>query len=99
MQFDEGKIDDAALALLYLTLHAGNRAWKTLDWDAMDRLYQRGLISKPASRAKSVTLSDDGLALSKQLAHDLFAAKMKLALLRDSEQLSPSAIGRARPYL
>ena len=75
MQFEERKIDDADLALLYLTLHDGNRAWKTLDWDAMDRLYQRGLISNPASRAKSVTLSDDGLALSKQLAHDLFAAK------------------------
>lgn len=26
------KIDAAALALLYLTLHDGNRAWKGLDW-------------------------------------------------------------------
>ena len=75
MQLDERKIDDAVLALLYLTLHDGNRAWKTIDWETMDRLHQRGLISNPAGRAKSVTLTDHGLTLSKQLAQALFAAK------------------------
>ena len=75
MQLDERKIDDAVLALLYLTLHDGNRAWKTIDWEAMNRLHQRGFISNPADRAKSVTLTDHGLALSKQLALNLFAAK------------------------
>jgi len=33
MNIDESKIDEAALALLYLTLHDGVRAWKSLDWD------------------------------------------------------------------
>ena len=30
------KIDDAMLALLYLTLHDGVTAWKGHDWDALD---------------------------------------------------------------
>jgi len=30
------KIDEAVLALLYLTLHDGDRAWKGHDWDALD---------------------------------------------------------------
>ncbi len=32
MNYDENKIDDAALALLYLTLHGDDRAWKGIDW-------------------------------------------------------------------
>jgi len=31
MNIDVEKIDEAVLALLYLTLHQGNRAWKALD--------------------------------------------------------------------
>jgi hypothetical protein len=32
MNIDEDKIDDAALALLYLTLHDEFRSWKQIDW-------------------------------------------------------------------
>ena len=73
MEFDNEKIDEAALALLNLTLHDGNRAWKCIAWDVMDRLHERGLISPPASQAKSVVLSDEGLRLSGQFAQKLFA--------------------------
>ena len=52
MQFDERKIDDAALALLYLTLHDGNRSWKTLDWETMNRLH-RGSSSPTPPAAPS----------------------------------------------
>lgn len=38
---DLDKIDDAVLALLWLTVHAEGRAWKSFDWDAMDRLTRR----------------------------------------------------------
>ena len=62
MDIDTEKIDDAVLALLYLTLHEGNRAWKGLDWDAMNRLHEKGFISNPVSKAKSVVLSERGLA-------------------------------------
>ena len=38
MDIDTDKIDEAVLALLYLTLHDGDRAWKGHDWDALDRV-------------------------------------------------------------
>ena len=44
MEQDTEKIDEAILALLYLTLHDENRAWKSFDWDAMNRLHDKGLI-------------------------------------------------------
>ena len=64
MEIDKDKIDDAALALLWLTLHDGDRAWKGFDWDTLDRLHAKGLIGKPANQAKSVDLSDEGLRRS-----------------------------------
>jgi hypothetical protein len=38
VDIDTDKIDDAVLALLYLTLHDGFRAWKGHDWDVLGRL-------------------------------------------------------------
>jgi hypothetical protein len=73
MEIDEDKVDRAVLALLYLTLHDGYRAWKGHDWDALDRLYEKGMIGNPRSKAKSVVFTDEGLAKSKQLFHELFA--------------------------
>ncbi|PCK84067.1 hypothetical protein CPT32_25890 [Rhizobium sophoriradicis] len=72
MEMDEEKIDDAVLALLWLTLHDGDRAWKGFDWDVMDRLYKKGLIANPAGKAKSVVLSDEGLQRSEELFRTLF---------------------------
>ncbi|WP_179948887.1 DUF6429 family protein [Burkholderia sp. FL-7-2-10-S1-D7] len=60
-------IDDAVLALLYLTLHDRNRAWKSLDWDALNRLHEHGLIGDPINKTKSVILTDDGLRESERL--------------------------------
>ncbi len=72
MKFDEEKIDEAILALLYLSLHEGDRVWKGHDWDAMDRLYRKGFISNPASKAKSVALTEEGLRESERLFKKLF---------------------------
>ena len=72
MEIDTDKIDDAVLALLHLTLHDGQRAWKTFDWDVMDRLHRKGMIDNPANKAKSVVLSDDGLRRSEALFRALF---------------------------
>ena len=33
MQIDTDKVDEAVLAVLYLTLHDEYRAWKGIDWD------------------------------------------------------------------
>jgi hypothetical protein len=67
MEIDEGKIDDAVLALLRLTLHDGRRAWKGHDWDTLDRLHRKGLIGDPVGKAKSVVLTDEGLRRSAAL--------------------------------
>ena len=72
MQIDEQKVDKAVLALLYLTLHDGDRAWKDLDWEVMNRLYEKGFIYDPVNKAKSVVLTDKGLAESEKLFKAMF---------------------------
>ncbi|SDM17991.1 hypothetical protein SAMN05192555_11060 [Franzmannia pantelleriensis] len=72
MEIDEEKIDDVVLALLYLTLHDGGRAWKSFDWDAMNRLHEKGLIENPVGKAKSVLLTVDGLKESERLFQTFF---------------------------
>ena len=72
MDIDTERIDEAVLALLYLTLHNDNRAWKGHDWDAMNRLHEKGFISNPVNQAKSVVLSERGLAESERLFNRLF---------------------------
>ena len=51
------------------------RAWKSFDWDTLDRLYEKGLISDPKSKAKSVALTDEAVKLSESLFKKHFGAK------------------------
>jgi hypothetical protein len=74
MDINSGKIDDAVLALLYLGLHDGYRAWKGFDWDAMQRLYEKGYITDPLGKAKSVVFTEEGLRESQRLCRELFSA-------------------------
>jgi hypothetical protein len=69
---DTDKIDDAVLALLYLTLHGGVRAWKGFDFQVMDRLHDKGMIHDPVGKVKSVVLTEEGLRRSKQLFETMF---------------------------
>lgn len=73
MEIDENKIDETVLALLYLTLHDGARAWKSFDWDSMNRLYEKGFITDPVNKAKSVVLTEGGLQASERLFKQLFS--------------------------
>ena len=75
MEIDMEKVDEAVLALLYLTLHDGARAWKGFDWDTLNRLHAKGLISDPVSKVKSVVLTDEGLRASERLFGKLFAKR------------------------
>lgn len=74
MEIDPDRIDDAVLALMYLGLHDDDRAWKSFDWDAMNRLHDKKLISNPASKAKSVLLTEEGKRRSERLFRNLFAS-------------------------
>ncbi len=70
---DPDRVDEAVLALLAHGLHDGSRAWKTFDWDALDRLHAKGLISNPASRTKSVVFTEAGLEAALRSHRRLFA--------------------------
>ena len=69
MDYDREKVDEMVLALLWLTLDGDRRAWKSHDWNALDRLHERGYISDPRSKAKSVLLTEEG----ERRARELFA--------------------------
>ena len=75
MDYDPDKVDETVLALLYLTLHDGVRVWKYFDWEAMNRLHEKGYISNPVGKAKSVVLTEEGLKESERLFKKLFGRK------------------------
>lgn len=80
MDYDNDKIDDYTLALLYLVAwqerkDLGARAWKSFDWDTMERLHEKGYISDPQGKAKSVAMSDEGFDRAKELFSEFFSRK------------------------
>ena len=94
MEIDTDRVDEAVLALLYLGLHDGCRAWKGFDWDAMNRLHQKGFISDPVGKAKSVVFTEEGLREAERLFRELFAARRR-SLGRAISSAATKA-GRAR---
>ena len=78
MDIDGDKLQQTVLALLYLNSFqegTGRRAWKGFPWTVMDALHEKGYISNPATKNKSVWLSEEGAELSEKLFEKLFAAK------------------------
>ncbi len=67
MILDTDKIDDAALAILSLTLHDGDRVWKGIDWGITNRLFEKGLIHDPKNKAKSLRLTPEGVAHAREI--------------------------------
>jgi hypothetical protein len=75
MEYNKDKIDEATLALMWLVTQTdknGSRAWKSFDWDTLDRLHEKGLISDPKSKAKSVAFSVEAEELSEALFKRMF---------------------------
>jgi len=75
MDYDTELVDDAVLALLWLTMfedHRITRAWKSHDWNALDRLHDKGFIGNPKGKAKSVVVTDAGKEHARQLFERLF---------------------------
>lgn len=75
--YDTTKVDDAVLALLWLTSFREKkdwplRAWKGHDWDALNRLNEGGYISDPRGRARSVMLTEEGAKRAEQLFEAMF---------------------------
>ena len=44
----------SGMALLYLGRHESYRTWKGFDWDVMRLLHEKGYITDPGSKTKSV---------------------------------------------
>ena len=79
MDYDEEKVDEFTLALLYLVVHDrqegfGARAWKGFDWDTMNRLHEKGYISSPIGKARSVIITKEAVKLSEELFNKHFGA-------------------------
>ena len=78
-RYDEDKVAEMVLALLYLNTWQERkrpfevyRAWKGFPWDALDRLYEKGYIANPRSRAKSVVVTEEGVNKSRELFYRYF---------------------------
>jgi hypothetical protein len=67
MELDTEKIDQVVLALLALGRHDGYRTWKAFDWESMQCLHEKGYISDPVGKAKSVLFTEDGARESERL--------------------------------
>lgn len=80
MDYDKDKVDEMALALLFLTSFSdssGTRAWKGMAWEVMGRLYEKGFIGNPKGMAKSVMLTEEGAKLSEELFIRHFGPKQE----------------------
>jgi hypothetical protein len=67
---------------MQLTLHDSYRAWKGFDWETLDRLYEKRWIENPRSRAKSVVLTEEGLANSARLFQHYLESQTKNEMSR-----------------
>ena len=75
MEYNKDKVDEMVLAIMYITTFKdenGMRVWKGLDWDVLDRLHEKGYISNPKSKAKSVGTSEEGAKQSEELFKKYF---------------------------
>jgi len=80
MEYNKDKVDEFTLALLYLVTHErreglGARAWKGFDWDTMDRLHEKGYISNPVGKAKSIYMDEEGFKKAEALFKKFFATE------------------------
>ena len=75
MQYDDAKVEDAVLALLGVFEFENGRAWKRFDFDAMEALFAKGLISDPRGRQESVHLTEACLLKAKSLAQWMFGQR------------------------
>ena len=78
MPYDKQRVEDAVLALLQLTASDGLDgtmvAWKGYPWEVTDALHEKGLISDPRSKRKSIVVTAEGARRSRRLFAELFGS-------------------------
>jgi hypothetical protein len=73
---DEEKIAEATLAILSLSRMVesyGVTAWKGIDWDVMSMLHDKGWISDPVGKQKSVGITEEGIILADRFLEKYFS--------------------------
>jgi len=63
MEYDQRKIEEVVVALLGALEFENGRVWKRFDFEIMDALHEKGLITDPRGRHESVYLTDEGKVL------------------------------------
>ena len=82
MKYDQDKVDEMTLALLYLVSSKleeglGARAWKGYDGETIDRLYEKGWIEEPKSKSMTFAVTEDGYKKSEHLFMKHFGLEEK----------------------
>jgi hypothetical protein len=77
IEYDKDKVDGYTLASLYLVTHErhegiGARALKGFDWASLNRLQEKGYISNPVGKAKSIAMDEEGFKKAQELFKKLF---------------------------
>ena len=75
MPYDQEKVDEMTLALLYLGMSPigdGGRAWKAFDRQTMSRLAEKGWITDPSQVSPTVEVTAEGRRQSEALFHKYF---------------------------
>ena len=75
MDYDKDKVDEATLALLYLSLSrtpTGGRAWKAFDLQTLERLHRKGWLAAPRIKDIAVELTPAGAAKAEELFRTFF---------------------------
>lgn len=75
MPYNQEKVDEMTLALLYLGMSPignGGRAWKAFDRQTMLRLGQKGWIIDSGGKSPTVDLTPEGRKESEALFHKHF---------------------------
>jgi hypothetical protein len=85
--YNRDRAVEFVLALMYLDVHDDVRAWKGYPWDVLDLMHEYGLIADPKRKAKSIVLTEEGLAR----AHDAFQTLLAV----DKSSVAPTGAPRA----
>lgn len=75
---DKEKLAEIALALLAAGAfeeYGLTRAWKGMDWDVTDILFEKGWIEDPKTKSKSVIFTEDGKALGEEFVRKYLIKK------------------------
>ncbi|MFT6283820.1 MAG: hypothetical protein ACJAXM_000279 [Arenicella sp.] len=72
MDIDEDKIDDAALAIISMSMDWHRIAWKQVNWSITNRLYEKGYIHNPLGKTKSIIFTEEGEAKAEEVFKALF---------------------------